>query len=74
MNNNSKNNEGAAINLNNEIINMAKSGDKKALLNSLSNEEKEKLNAVLNDKQKLESILKSPQAMAILKALGGKNG
>ncbi len=74
MNNNSKNNEGAAINLNNEIINMAKSGDKKALLNSLSNEEKEKLNAVLNDKQKLESILKSPQAIAILKALGGKNG
>ena len=42
MNNNSKNNEGAAINLNNEIITMAKSGDKKALLNSLSNEEKEK--------------------------------
>jgi len=76
MNNNpdSKTNTNGTFNLNSDVINAAKKGDKKALLNSLSSDELEKLNSVLNDKQKLESILKTPQAMAIFKALGGKNG
>ena len=69
-----KNNLQNNINLSQETLNAAKKGNKEALLNSLSKEDKEKLNEVLNDKQKLESILKSPMASALLKALGGKNG
>ncbi len=60
--------------ISNEAINAAKKGDKKALLNQLSSDDIKKINSVLNDKQKLEDILKSPQAAAIFKALGGKNG
>ena len=60
--------------LNSDILNAAKSGDKKALFDKLSIEDKEKLNQILNDKQQLENILKSPMAAALLKALGGKNG
>lgn len=58
------------------IKNAAKSGNTDALINSLSNEDKQKLNSVLNDKSALETVLKSPQAAAILKMLsgGGKNG
>lgn len=57
-----------------KAIEAAKKGDTDALMNKLSDKDKQKLNAVLNDKKALESILKSPQAAAILKLLGGKNG
>ena len=63
-------------NINPETIKAAKSGDKKALLNSLSAEDKRKLEAALSNKEMLNTLLKSPQAAAILKQLsnGGKNG
>jgi inactivated superfamily I helicase len=54
----------------------AKSGNADALVNSLSAEDKQKLNSLLNDKKALEAMLNSPQAIAILKMLSGgkKNG
>ncbi len=58
----------------NKTIEAAKKGDTKELMKNLSKEDKEKLNSILNDKKAIESILKSPQAAAILKAFGGKNG
>lgn len=57
-----------------KTIEAAKNGNTEALINNLSKEDKEKLNSILNDKQAIENILKSPQAAAILKAFGGKNG
>ena len=62
------------LNLDETTVNAAKNGDKKAVLNKLSKEDLENLSSILNDKQRLESILKSPQAVAIFKAFGGKNG
>lgn len=60
----------------NAVLHAAKSGNTDKLINSLSAEDKQKLNSVLNDKKAIESVLKSPQAAAILKMLsgGGKNG
>lgn len=61
--------------LNDTLKAAVKRKDKDALLNSLSDEEREKLNSVLSDKNALEAALKSPEAKAIMKALfGGKNG
>ena len=57
-----------------ETLEAAKNGDTSKLVNKLSSKDKEKLNAILNDKKTLESILKSPQAAALLKVFGGKNG
>ena len=57
-----------------KTLEAAKKGDTEALIKNLSNEDKQKLNAILNDKKAIENILKSPQAAAILKAFGGKNG
>lgn len=52
-----------------------KTGDASALINKLSTEEKQKLNTVLNDKEQLSQVLKSPQAQMLLKLFGGgKNG
>ena len=62
------------FNINKDILSAAKSGKTDKLINSLSNEDKQKLNEILNDKNALNEILKSPQAAAIMKALGGKNG
>lgn len=58
------------------IENAAKSGKADSLINSLSAEDKQKLNSILNDKNALEQMLKSPQAAMLLKMLsgGGKNG
>ena len=52
------------------------SGDGSAILNSLSPDDREKINKVLSDKASLAALLKSPQAAEILKKLsgGGKNG
>jgi len=58
----------------NKTIEAAKKGNAKELIKNLSNEDKEKLNSILNDKNAIESILKSPQAAALLKIIGGKNG
>lgn len=58
-----------------KIEELKKSGNAEQLINNLSNEQKEKLNAVLNDKEALQKVLKSPQAIALLKMFGGgKNG
>ncbi len=57
------------------VENLKKSGNAQKLINSLSKEQKQKLNSVLNDKEALENLLKSPQALALLKMFGGgKNG
>ncbi len=69
--NNSENN---IPKINKEIMDYAKKGNTNKLINNLSAEDKQKLNSILNDKTALESILKSPQAAALMKALGGKNG
>ena len=74
MNNRNNTSDFSKMNIDQAKIDAVKRGDKKALLNSLSKDDLETINTVLNDKQKLEGILKSPQAIAILKALGGKNG
>lgn len=58
------------------ISNAAKSGDTSELVNSLSPEDKQKLNNILSDKQALSELLKSPQAQALMKILkkGNNNG
>lgn len=58
-----------------EIEKLKSQGNTEKLINNLSSEQKQKLNAVLNDKEALEKVLKSPQALALLKLFGGgKNG
>ncbi len=57
-----------------KTIEAAKKGNTDALIKNLSQEDKQKLNSILNDKKAIEDILKSPQAAALLKAFGGKNG
>lgn len=54
----------------------AKSGNTDALIKNLSDSDKQKLHSVLNDKEALEKLLKSPQAAAIMKMLskGKQNG
>ena len=50
-------------------------GDASGLVNSLSDQDKQKLNQILSDKAELEKVLKSPQAQMLLKMFnGGKNG
>ena len=59
----------------NTLENAAKTGNTDALLGSLSTSDKQKLNDILNNKQELEKVLKSPQARLLFKMLGGeKNG
>lgn len=47
--------------------------DAKSLLNSLNNEDKEKINNLLKDKKALENFLNSDKAKQIMKNLFGKN-
>ena len=54
-----------------KLTNAAKNGNTDELINSLSPEDKKKLDSVLNDKNALEAILNSPQAAAIIKLLSG---
>ncbi len=58
------------------IAETMKTGNTDALINKLSDKDKEKLYSVLNDKKAIEEMLKSPKAAAIIKMLsgGGKNG
>ena len=64
--------------LSRDSINRAADGkDITPLVNSLSPEDREKLNRVMSDKESMEKLLKSPQAQALLKSIlkgGGKNG
>lgn len=57
-----------------EIENAVKTGKTDKLINNLSPEDKQKLLNVMNDKEAMSNILKSPKAQAILKLFGGKNG
>lgn len=52
-----------------------KGKSKNELLNMLSQSDKEKVNSILNDKESLEKLLKSPEAVSIMNMLkGNKNG
>ena len=62
--------------LSRDSINRAADGkDITPLVNSLSPEDREKLNRVMSNKESMEKLLKSPQAQLILKSVlkGGKN-
>ncbi len=61
---------------NETLRNAAKTGDASALVNRLSQDDKQKLNQILSDKESLNKILSSPQAIALMKMLkrGDKNG
>ena len=54
-----------------DLINAAKSGNTDKLVESLSNEDKQKLNSILNDQSKLEEVFKNPKAKALFKMLSG---
>ena len=56
------------------VENAVKTGNTDRLVNSLSAEDKQKLLKLMSDKQAMSDILKSPQAQALLKLFGGKNG
>lgn len=57
------------------INSAADSKDASSLINSLSPEDRERLNKVISDKESMERLLKSPQAQLILKSVlkDGKN-
>lgn len=55
------------INIDPKTLEAAKKGDKSSLINSLSDEDKAKLHAVLNDKKALNEALQSPLAKALMK-------
>ena len=58
-----------------DLENLKKSGDASALINNLSDQDKQKLNRILSDKSELEKVLQSPQAQMLLKLFkGDKNG
>ena len=59
--------------INKDAINKAKNGDTSSLLNSLSPEDRKKVNDALNDEEKLKQILSSDAAKKLLNLLGGKN-
>lgn len=60
----------------NDFIKKAKGKDPQKLLNTLSKEDREKVNKMLSDKEGLKNLLNSPEAKAIMKMLSskGKNG
>ncbi len=56
-------------------INNMKGKSKNELLNMLSKSEREKVTSLLNDKESLDKLLKSPEAISIMNMLkGNKNG
>lgn len=57
-----------------DLESAAKTGDTQKLINSLSDTDKQKLLNIMSDKEAMNDILKSPQAQALLKLFGGKNG
>lgn len=53
-------------------INAARRGDTDALMSNLSETDRQKVNEVLADKDKLKQILSSDAAKNLIKILGGK--
>lgn len=45
-----------------------------SMMKNLSDENKKKVNDILNDKEKLNKILNDKSVQALIKKLGGKNG
>ena len=61
----------------NKIEEMLKIADKDTvnnIFNNLSNENKQKVNSILNDKEKLNKILSDKSVQDLIKKFGGKNG
>ena len=50
-----------------DLENLKTSGDASAIINNLSDQDKQKLNRILSDKSELEKVLQSPQAQMLLK-------
>lgn len=53
-------------------IDAAQRGDTKAILQNLNDKDRQKIEAVLADKEKLNKILSSDTAQRLMKILGGK--
>lgn len=60
------------FNIDKNALNAARRGDKDALLNSISDSDRKKIEETLADKQKLQQLLNSDSARQIMKILGGK--
>ena len=61
--------------INKKTIDAARKGDTDAVMQSLSETDRQKVQEVLADKDKLNKILKSDAAQKLMKILGGnKNG
>ena len=52
-----------------DLLKLQKEKDPQKLLNSLSPDERAKIDSILSDKEALNNILNSPKAQAILKML-----
>ena len=59
-------------NYNDDIKKAMQTGNTENLINSLSKEDKQKLNNILNDKDALEKVMNSPQAKALMKLFNKK--
>lgn len=55
-----------------KTIDAARRGDTDAVMSSLSDSDRKKINEVLADKDKLKQILSSDTAQKLMKILGGK--
>ncbi len=61
------------MNINPQLINtLGKEKDPSKLMGKLTPEEKQTVNKMLQDKNALAEMLKSPEAQAIMKILSGK--
>lgn len=63
-------------NIDKSTIDAARRGDKEAVLKNLSTDDRQKLEHILSDKNKLQQILNSDTARQLIKFLNGdkKNG
>ena len=55
----------------NQIKNVAQTGDVNDMLKNADSNQTDKIKSVLNDPEKTKKILNSPQAQALIKLLGG---
>lgn len=58
--------------INKETIDAARKGDTEAVMASLNEADRKKIQEVMNDKDKLKKILSTDAAQKIMKILGGK--
>ena len=74
--NNNPNMKDILSSLDKNAVNEAKKGNTEALTRNLSDQEREKINSYLSDKEALKKLLSSPEAAALIKmfSAGGKNG